>query len=83
MGGACIPRHQLAADFNSSFSIFQMTYEIPHTNRMGEEGDFCDAKHYVSVKRHENGSFVEGEDKVAWLDLRCLRISPNPSSMES
>ena len=35
------------------------------------------------MKRHENGSFVEGEDKVAWLDLRCLRIPPNPTSMES
>ena len=35
------------------------------------------------MKRHENGTFVEGEDEVAWLDLRCLRISPNPTSMES
>ena len=34
------------------------------------------------MKRHENGSFVEGEDEVAWLDLRCLRITPNPTSMD-
>ena len=84
MGGACFLRHQLAAVFNASFGIFQVTYEISRINRMGEEGDFCDVlPTYISVKRHENGSFVEGEDEVAWLDLRCLRISPNPTSMES
>ena len=61
-----------------------MTYEISRINRMGEEGEFCDAIYaYVFVKRHENGSFVEGGDEVAWLDLRCIRISPNPTSMES
>ena len=42
VGGACFQRHQLAAVFNASFSVFQMTYEISRINRMGEEGDFCD-----------------------------------------
>ena len=42
VGGACFQRHQLAADFNVSFSVFQMMYEISCINRMGEEGDFCD-----------------------------------------
>ena len=43
VGGACFQRHQLAADFNASFSVFQMTYKISHINRMGEVSDFCDA----------------------------------------
>ena len=43
VGGACFQRHQLAAVFNTSFSVFQVTYEISHINRIGEEGDFCDA----------------------------------------
>ena len=43
VGGACFQRHQLAAVFNASFSVFQMTYEITHINRKGEEGVFCDA----------------------------------------
>ena len=42
VGGACFQRHQLAAVFNASFGVFQMTYEISRINRMGEE-DFCDA----------------------------------------
>ena len=43
VGGACFQRHQLAAAFNASFSVFQVTYEISHINRMGKEGFFCDA----------------------------------------
>ena len=43
VGGSCFQRHQLAAVFNVSFSIFQLTYEISRINRMGEEGNFCDA----------------------------------------
>jgi hypothetical protein len=43
VGGACFLRHQLAAVFNASFAVFQMTYEISCINRMGEKGDFCDA----------------------------------------
>ena len=43
VGGACFQRHQLAAVFNASFSVFQVTYEISRINTMGEEGDFCDA----------------------------------------
>ena len=43
VGGACFQRHQLVAVFNASFGVFQMTYEISHINRMGEEGNFCDA----------------------------------------
>ena len=43
VGGACFQRHQLAAVFNASFSVFQVTNEILHINRMGEEGVFCDA----------------------------------------
>ena len=43
VGGACFLRHPLAAVFNASFGVFQMTYEISCINRMGEEGDFCDA----------------------------------------
>ena len=43
VGGACFQRHQLVAVFNASFSVFQVTYEISHINKMGEEGDFCDA----------------------------------------
>ena len=43
VGGARFQCHQLAAVFNASFSVFQMTYEISRINRMGEEGDFCDA----------------------------------------
>ena len=42
VGGACFPRHQLAAVFNASFGIYLMMYEISRINRMGEEGDFCD-----------------------------------------
>ena len=43
VGSACFQRHQLAAVFNASFSVFQVTYEISHITRMGEEGVFCDA----------------------------------------
>ena len=43
VGGACFLLHQLAAVFNASFGVFQMTYKISRINRMGEEGDFCDA----------------------------------------
>ena len=43
MGSACFQSHQLAAVFNASFSVFQVTYEISHINRMGEEGDFYDS----------------------------------------
>ena len=43
VGGACFQCHQLAAVFNASFGVFQMTYEISRIKRMGEEGDFCDA----------------------------------------
>ena len=43
VGGACFLRHQLAAVFIASFGVFQMTYKISRINRMGEEGDFCDA----------------------------------------
>ena len=42
VGGACFLRHQLAAVLNTSFGVYQMTYEISRINRMGEEGDFCD-----------------------------------------
>ena len=42
VGGACFLRHQLAAVFNASFGVFQMTYENSRIDRMGEEGDFCD-----------------------------------------
>ena len=42
VGSACYLRHQLAAVFNASFGVFQMTYKISRINRMGEEGDFCD-----------------------------------------
>ena len=43
VGGACFQRHQLAAVFNASFCVFQMTYEISRINRIGEEGDLGDA----------------------------------------
>ena len=43
VGGTCFQHHQLAAVFNASFSVFQVTYEILHINRMVEEGVFCDA----------------------------------------
>ena len=43
VGGACFHHHQLAAVFNASFGVFQMTYEMSRINRMGEEGDFCEA----------------------------------------
>ena len=43
VGSACFQRHQLAAVFNASFSVIQVTYEISHINRMREEGVFCDA----------------------------------------
>ena len=43
VGGACFQHHQLAAVFNVLFGVFQMMYEISRINRMGEEGDFCDA----------------------------------------
>ena len=43
VGGACFQCRQLASVYNASFGVFQMTYEISCINRMGEEGDFCDA----------------------------------------
>ena len=42
VGGVCFQRHQLVAVFNASFSVFQMTLEISHINRIGQEGNFCD-----------------------------------------
>jgi hypothetical protein len=79
VGGACFQRHQVAAVFNASFSVFQIMYENSRINRKGLLRRYA----YISMKCHENGTFVEGENKVAWLDLRTLRISPNPTSMES
>ena len=43
VGGTCFQRHQLVAVFNASFSVFLMMYEISYINRMGKEGDYCDA----------------------------------------
>ena len=57
-------------------------YEI---SCMGEEGDFCDAM--IHETSQYSGTFVEGEDKVAGLDLdlclRIIQISPNPTSVKS
>jgi hypothetical protein len=36
--GACLQCHRLAAVFIASICLFQMTFEISHMNRMGEEG---------------------------------------------
>ena len=41
VSGACFQRPHLAAVFNASFSVFQMTLEISHT-WMGGECEFCD-----------------------------------------
>ena len=46
VGSVCLQRHQLAAMFIASLSVFQMKYEISQINKMGREGYFDDA-HYV------------------------------------
>ena len=37
VGGACFTHHQLAAVFNASFSVFQMTLENSHVSTKWEE----------------------------------------------
>ena len=82
VGGACFRRHQLVAVLDASLSIFQMTLEILHINRMEREANFCDIAH-ICVKHHEKGSFVKGTDKKLLCRIsRCLQIPSNPTSME-
>ena len=42
VGVACFLSHQLVAVLDASFSIFQMTFEISRTKRMGRDDDFGD-----------------------------------------
>ena len=42
VGVACFLRHQLVTVLYASFIVFQMTFEISPTTRMGGDDDFGD-----------------------------------------
>ena len=58
VGVAYFQRHKLTAVLDASLSVFQMTLDSSHTNRMGGDDDFGDVTvTYTCMKRHEDGCF--------------------------
>ena len=81
MGGACFQRRQLVAVFDASFSVFQMTLEISHINRMGGEGDFRDIAPTYAGNVTNMAVLLRVKIKSLRRNSRCLRISSNVPSI--